>query len=182
MQWGQQHCQKRHLKGYERNAVQPESICREFFRGKFDGGTVCACKTINLTRKNGFKIKGGERAWVDGRFASAETGGLSDCRFRVLFFDDRDWWLEGLSARKPPKWGCSMRAHAPEVGSQKRSIKKLLRAQITRQNRLSNRNMTNLQQFRRHGRMRLQPSQLDHSRALLEVDHDVSRWHFALRC
>jgi hypothetical protein len=51
LQWGQQHFQKWHLKGYERNAVESESICRKFFRRKFDGGPVCACETISLTQK-----------------------------------------------------------------------------------------------------------------------------------
>jgi hypothetical protein len=31
-----------------------------------------------FTRKNGIKIRGGGRAWVDGHFASAQAGGLSD--------------------------------------------------------------------------------------------------------
>ena len=119
---------------------------------------------------------------MDGRFASAETGGLSDCGFRVLFCNDKDRWLEGLSARKPPEMGVVALGFTHLKSAAKNAASKNSCAQITRQIRLSNLNATNLQQLRRHGRVRLQPSQLNHSRTLLEMDHDVGRWHFALRC
>jgi hypothetical protein len=42
-------------------------------------------------------------------------------------------------------------------------------------------NMKYLQELRGNSRVRLQPSQLYDSPALLEVDNDICRWHFALR-
>ncbi len=41
--------------------------------------------------------------------------------------------------------------------------------------------MKHLQELRGNSRMRLQPSQLYDSPALLEVNNDICRWHFALR-